>query len=244
MFDNRLPVFLPLFSASMLFFAASGNSRADVLTVDDDDPAADFATIQEAVDAAAEGDRIEVGPGYYFADSKSLVPVVVIDGKSIEIVAINVDPAMTVIAGQGIRRCVEWSDADGSCKLDGFTLDSGYSDTDGGGLLIDRSAVEVQGCVFEGCTAVGSGGAIASISETALPPIARNCRFVANTAGVSGGGIDADGGFDLFDCVFENDTSELYGGGIHVSGDPFGKSNYSIVQNCEFHRCESKYGGG
>lgn len=139
MFDNRLPVFLPLFSASMLFFAASGNSRADVLTVDDDDPAADFATIQEAVDVAMDGDRIEVGPGYYFADSKSLIPVVVIDGKSIEIVAINVDPAMTVIAGQGIRRCVEWSDADGSCKLDGFTLDSGYSDTDGGGLLIDRS---------------------------------------------------------------------------------------------------------
>lgn len=242
--DQRLMLSIPNVSTFMLIASVSSFACADVITVDADDPVADFATIQEAVDVAMDGDRIEVGPGYYFADSKSLIPVVVIDGKSIEIVAINVDPAMTVIAGQGIRRCVEWSDAGGNCKLDGFTLDSGYSDTDGGGLLIDRSAVEVQGCVFEGCTAIGSGGAIASISETALPPIARDCRFVANTAGVSGGGIDADGGFDLFDCVFEDDTSELYGGGIHVSGDPLGKSNYSIVQNCEFNRCESKYGGG
>ena len=233
------PVLVPVF-VGVLNVAGS----ADVFTVDDDDPAADFATIQEAVDAAADGDRIEVGPGYYSADSKLATPVVEIDGKSIEIVAINVDPELTIIAGQGVRRCVEWSNAAGSCKLDGFTLDAGFSDTDGGGLLIDRSAVEVQDCVFEGCTAVGNGGAIASISETILPPIVRGCRFVGNTAGLSGGGIDADGGLDLYDCVFENDTAGFYGGGVRFSGDPGGKSNYSIILGCDFSRCESRFGGG
>ena len=118
--DRRFILSIPQVSTSMLIALVSSFACADVITVDDDEPAADFATIQEAVDVAVDGDRIEVGPGYYFADSKSLIPVVMIDGKSIEIVAINVDPAMTVIAGQGIRRCVEWSDAGGSCS--GFGL--------------------------------------------------------------------------------------------------------------------------
>ena len=52
----------------------AGSSHADIIVVDDDDPAADFATIQEAVDVAVDGDRIEVGPGYYFANSKAADP--------------------------------------------------------------------------------------------------------------------------------------------------------------------------
>ena len=51
-------------SASILIATMAVAGHAEVITVDDDDPAADFSTIQEAVDAAVDGDRIEVGPGY------------------------------------------------------------------------------------------------------------------------------------------------------------------------------------
>jgi pectin methylesterase-like acyl-CoA thioesterase len=45
-------------------FVPAVAAAADVHTVDDDDPAADFATIQAAVDIAVDGDSILVGPGY------------------------------------------------------------------------------------------------------------------------------------------------------------------------------------
>ena len=88
-------------AACLLVAAVTGSAMGDVITVDDDDPGADFATIQEAVDAAVDGDRIEVWPGYYFGDLQTPDPVVKVDGKSIEIVAVNLDPTLTVIAGQG-----------------------------------------------------------------------------------------------------------------------------------------------
>lgn len=222
----------------------AGSSHAEIITVDDDDPAADFATIQEAVDVAVDGDRIEVGPGYYFANSKAAVPVVKVFGKSIEIVAITIDPAATVIAGQGLRRCVEWENAPGDCKLVGFTLDSGFTNNDGAGLLIDGAALEIEDCVFQNCSAGGDGGAISSHSETIYPPLARNCRFLFNSATSDGGAISAVGGVDLYSCVFENNTAVIFGGGIALDGNPAGAVNYSIIKDCDLRDCSAEYGGG
>lgn len=216
---------------------------ADVITVDDDDPLADFATIQEAVDVAVDGDRIEVQPGYYFSSAKSSVPVVSVDGKSIEIVAVNLDPSLTVIAGQGFRRCVEWRNASVDSKLIGFTLDNGYSLLDGGGVLLEDAAVQIGECVFENCIA-DNGGGISSTSEAFIPPLAFDCTFRSNSASIRGGAVDAEGGFDLTRCTFEDCTSGTFGGGVSMSGDPAGKSNFSIIEDCEFRRCESDFGGG
>ena len=126
-------------AACLLVAAVTGSAMGDVITVDDDDPGADFATIQEAVDAAVDGDRIEVRPGYYFGDVQTPDPVVKVDGKSIEIVAVNLDPTLTIIAGQGARRCVEWSNTPGDCKLVGFTLDSGYAAASGGARRVPET---------------------------------------------------------------------------------------------------------
>ena len=51
-------------------------SPADFYSVDDDDPAADFDTIQAAVDVAVDGDTIFVGPGEYFDPGPLGRPVV------------------------------------------------------------------------------------------------------------------------------------------------------------------------
>ena len=218
--------------------------HADVITVDDDDPAADFSTIQDAVDAAVDGDRIEVGPGYYLANTKEDVPVVEVVGKSIEIVATAADPASTVIAGQGSRRCVEWSFALGDCLLQGFTLDSGFSADDGGGIAIDLAALVIEDCVIQNCTATRDGGAVHSRSETILPPVARNCKFLFNTAGLDGGAVKALGGFDFHQSTFENNTASIYGGGMSFDGNPAGIDNYSIVEGCTIRECIAEYGGG
>ena len=218
--------------------------HAEVITGDDDDPAADFSTIQEAVDAAVDGDRIEVGPGYYLGNAKAGVPVVEVIGKSIEIVATAADPASTSIAGQGSRRCVEWSFAPGPCLLRGFMLDSGFSADDGGGIEIDLASLVIEDCVFQNCTATRDGGAVHSRSETVFPPVARNCGFLSNTAGSDGGAVKALGGFDFHQSTFESNTASVYGGGISFEGNPAGMNNYSIVEGCTIRECAAEYGGG
>jgi predicted outer membrane repeat protein len=224
----------------------AGAVDADIIRVDDDDPAADFATIQEAVDAAVDGDRIEVWPGFYSAGagSKTLDPVVRIDGKSITIVAIDLDPAVTVIAGQGVRRCIEWTDSPGVCKLIGFTLDGGSTSGSGGGMLIDGAAVEIEECVFQNCFAGNDGGAIHSRSETMIPPVVRDSRFEGNQAGLDGGAIAAIGGFDCLGCSFTGEASVVRGGAVSFFGNPAGVSNYSIIEDCDFVDCTARYGGG
>ena len=54
----------PIPAITLALIAAA--SPADFYSVDDDDPAADFDTIQAAVDVAVDGDTIFVGPGEYF----------------------------------------------------------------------------------------------------------------------------------------------------------------------------------
>ncbi|MFM1832770.1 MAG: hypothetical protein RLZZ461_1086 [Planctomycetota bacterium] len=221
----------------------AGAVDADIIRVDDDDPAADFATIQEAVDAAVDGDRIEVWPGYY-SGSKTLDPVVRIDGKSITIVAIDLDPAVTVIAGQGVRRCVEWTDSPGVCKLIGFTLDGGSTTGSGGGMLIDGAAVEIEECVLQNCFAGNDGGAIHSRSETVFPPVVRDSRFEGNQAALDGGAIAAIGGFDCLGCRFADGVASFNGGAIVFFGNPAGVANYSLVEDCDVVGCEATIGGG
>ena len=41
---------------------------AETITVDDDDPCADFSSIQDAIDYAWDGDVAEVRPGYPAGD--------------------------------------------------------------------------------------------------------------------------------------------------------------------------------
>ena len=215
----------------------------EVLTVDDDDPNADFSDIQSAVDAAVDGDLIEVGPGYYFRTDPDLNPVVRIVGKSLEIKATALDPADTVLAGQGTRRCLEWTDADGVCRIIGFTFDSGLSNDGGGGADILNTRVQFQNCVFDACRTEGDGGAIRSRSAAATPPLAFTCRFVGNRA-AKGGAVQATGGFDFIQCELVDNIATGSGGGVQYEGDPAGEVAFSVVSATEFSGCRGEMGGG
>ena len=53
--------------AAVLLFASGAICHARVICVDDDG-VADFSTIQEAIDAAVDGDAVLVAPGTYTGD--------------------------------------------------------------------------------------------------------------------------------------------------------------------------------
>ena len=217
--------------------------HADTITVCQDGTC-DHETIQQAVDAAVDGDRIEVRPGLYVSNPTSPDPVVRVSGKSLEIVATSTDPADTVISGQEVHRCVEWENTPDPCRLFGFTLVDGYTKNDGAGILIDAAALTVENCIVRDCAAAGNGGAIGSRSKTVFPPIALNCRMESNDAGADGGAMHAIGGFDLYECVISNNDASNQGGGLAFEGNPAGKSNYSIIDSCVVTRCMAMRGGG
>lgn len=231
-------------SSILVLIGSASVGHADLITVDDDDPAADFSTIQDAVDAASDGDVIEVGPGYYFSSAVTPEPVVKIVGKSLEIKAISLSPADTIISGSGLRRVLEWSGPGSDCRFAGFTIQAGRATGgDGGGLLLQDIDIDIVGCVFDGNTADGDGGAIHITSSLPLPPVVDGCRFLRNAA-ADGGAVHATGGLDVLFCEFEENMATGFGGGLLITGDPTVEPAYSIVQFSTFEDCRGMFGGG
>ncbi|MGE3109191.1 MAG: M12 family metallo-peptidase [Phycisphaerales bacterium] len=131
-------------------------------------------------------------------------------------------------------------DLTGSAVLDGFKIERGYADFDGGGLyarnarvavtgcefrnnrtgggggaaLVDGSAGSFTDCVFRDNAAVfyGGGGIELYVDSTATVD---RCEFRGNT-GQWGGGASAGGGgcaFDIRSSVFSGNRATVYNGG-------------------------------
>jgi hypothetical protein len=139
---------------SILLGVAS--AHAEVLTVCPE--GCDYSLIQLAIDVAADGDRVEVGAGFYSENLR-------IEGKAIQL--IGVDGAdVTVVDGGGIDRCLYIGpDISGSNEVAGLTFQSGYRnapDPDdnagvrGGGLCALSSFYLHDAAVLK-CVVAGSG---------------------------------------------------------------------------------------
>ncbi len=159
---------------------------ADVLMVPQEYP-----TVQDAVDAAQDGDEIAVDPGTY-------VERIVVSGKDVVLRSTG-GAADTLLVGFGYGSVVTFvNDAD--CTLQGFGVVSGAYD-DGGGVLCDGgSDVRILDNEFRGNYADQTGGAITAWSSAVE---VRGNLFEDNTAGYDGGAVSVSG---LVCTVFENNT--------------------------------------
>ena len=98
-----------------------------------------------------------------------------------------------------------------------------YGSGNGGGPCYPT----ITGCLFEGNTVLGDGGGLAAAYDS--HPKLIDCTFRLNYAGRSGGGLacvaDIDhtvpSNADVQNCVFEDNTCDEEGGGIHCrNSDP------------------------
>ncbi len=160
-----------------------------------------FPTIQEAIEAAQPGDRIEVAPGTYFENLDLL-------GRAVTLIGIA-GPEATIVDGSLLTRgpgegstILAQSGEGPSTVIEGLTIrgGSGRSET-----ILD--ALGNSTGVFE------AGGGLLALGTS---PTLRNCHFTANTAQF-GGGLFADGGSGLLieDCRFSLNSS-LQGAGTHL----------------------------
>lgn len=159
-------------------------------------------SIQEAIDAAADGDRILVAPGEYLESIN-------FNGKAITVLS-EEGPARTVIKGgaspeKGTGSVVTFESGEGEKSvLDGFSITHGSGGyikglkrinflggstrdmgTYGGGILCTGSSPVINNCVIKGNFADKGGGIACWIAS----PRISNCIISGNRSSSSGGGF-------------------------------------------------------
>ncbi|MDP6586719.1 MAG: hypothetical protein QF535_18835, partial [Anaerolineales bacterium] len=132
----------------LLFFFVSSSSFATTWTVDDDGKA-DFNNIQEAVDAASDGDEIVVMPGTYTSTQDGHVINMI--GKAIWLHSSD-GAGVTIVDGENIRRGIVCVNGETSkTVIEGFTFRNGYSTSYGAGMELDYASPTIENCVVMNC---------------------------------------------------------------------------------------------
>ena len=242
-------MFKPCCMVAVVCVSLCGTTVADIINVP-----GDFPTIQEAIDAAMDGDEVEVHPGIYFETINFL-------GKAITVRSSD-GPEVTIIDAQQTGTVATCNNGEGpDTVLDGFTITGGEpsgmrnvgsspavtnctfsdnmafgSDGDGGGFFNVQSNPMVTNCTFSGNSADDRGGGMYNLVSS---PTVTNCTFSDNTADYGGGMFnDFVSNSTVTNCTFSDNTAEFRGGGMYnfVSSP--------TVTNCTFSGNSAAGGAG
>lgn len=209
----------------------------------------DYATIQEAIDAAVNGDEVIVAPDTYYENINFL-------GKAITVRSSH-GPVDTVIDGGSpidpdYGSVVAFRQGEGvSSVLEGFTLTHGtgtkihgpIDDHFGGGIICEgTSPTIINNIIIDNeATLGGDGGGMCNIEGS---PRVINCRFIDNVTGFvcRGGGMCnwyTGPDLEVTNCLFMGNGNGYKGGGLaEMEGS-------STLTNCMFIKnTSSSVGGG
>lgn len=206
-------------------------------------PYATWATaatnIQDAIDAADQGDTVIVSNGVYQTGGRvvsgTLLTNRVVVNKAIAVQSVN-GPAVTIIIGRADpistngNAAVRCAYIGTNAILSGFTLTNGCTraagdavlEQSGGGAWCVTNAV-LSNCVLSGNSAVYGGGTYQGTLN--------NCTISGNSASIIGGGCTQNGTLNY--CIVSGNKA-FNGGG----------SAYSTLNNCIVYGNSASIGGG
>ncbi len=193
-----------------------------------------FATIQQAIAAAAAGQEIWVRAGTY-----SLTAEIVID-KSIAIYggfAGNERKkekrdwnAKTVLAPFAVRS-VSLNAA--GVVVNGFTFSSGSASNGGGIIAQGITGFSIENCRFENNHAASSGGGFYGYNVSGA---LKNCYFTENTAVGNGGAIYLwNSTVEIVNSVFDNNAAEARLSNQVGGGAIYAYNSDQRITNCSFY---------
>lgn len=174
----------------------------------------DYPLIQAAIDAAAPGDVVLIGPGTYPEN-------LVVAGKSLSLVG-TAGAVSTIVDGQGLGSVLVlyagW--------VEGLTLRNGKAGYGGGIHLLGSGATTIRACTVSGNTAqapgcldpCGDGGGIyvGGLHDEGDLTIEDNV-VENNECWGSGGGIGGGGYADVHDNVIRGNAAWYAGGGVWLA---------------------------
>ena len=175
----------------------------------------DYVTIQEAVDAASDGDEIIVAAGTYTSAGYNVVDL----GSKNVVLRSSAGPASTVINCEASRRGILCNGGqNNSTLIEGFSIIGGLADVGGGGapgseghpehpeyggggsgIYCNNSNPVIRNCTITNCT--GWSGAAIYCYQNANPTI-EQCRFIANTTYFDGAVAMRFSSPSILDCMF------------------------------------------
>lgn len=200
----------------------------------------EYTTIQEALDAAVNGDTVLVAPGTYSGPGNR---------------DLGVDAGVVLLSQAGAGATI--IDCDGTAldphrgfrvagHVEGFTVRNGYSPEEvmdpasghGGGAFLSGPTSRVVGCIFEFCEATERGGGIAArfTSQYRI----ENC-IIRDCVAPNGGGLFFwEGQPRIDECEIRNCTAQFLGGAVYCVGVGLG----GYIRNSLIESNESGGGGG
>lgn len=203
------------------------------------DGTGDFPTIQDAIDAASDGDVIELADGIFTGEGNRDIDY---GGKAVTVRSQSGNPESCTIdceadPGHEHRGFYFQSGEGPESVLRGVTLANAHHSESAGGVYCWRASPTFADCVFADNTSWHSGGAIycaECFSEIT------GCTFSGNQAWESGGGIYLyESSPTITDCTFSrNESVSYHGGGMGCN------SSSPTLTECVFDHNSAHLGGG
>ncbi len=174
----------------------------------------DFDTIQAAIDAAGDGDIIEVAPAlnaYSGPGNRDIQ----FRGKAITLRSVS-GPQNTIIDCDPGHRGFHFRGAEGADSvLSGFTISGGQisgANTMGGGIYCEFSSPTIANCIIQDCSADVGGG----IGGLGVAPVITDCTVTGCSATRGGGiGFVQQSAATITNCDISGNTASSSGGGLY-----------------------------
>jgi hypothetical protein len=163
------------------------------------DGSGDFETIQDGIDAAVDGDVVELCDAVFSGTGNGNCDFL---GKAITVRSASGEPEQCVVVPFGGAAFYFASGEGPSSVLEGITIRGGSSPFFGGGIVCYESSPTIDNCMIVENEAL-SGGGIRIVFGT---PVFRGCTINANTAPGDWHGSGYGGGVlcELTDARFES----------------------------------------
>jgi hypothetical protein len=205
----------------------ASRAHADTITVCLDG-SCDFMSPAAAVDAAVEGDTIEIAAGTYMLSS----PLSLYDKDLVIRGAVDADgrPA-TILNGQNSTYLINALHATAVTTIENLVLTNGRGTNNGAIYMFGCAGTTFRNCSMRGNRATYGGALKLNSSSVTMT----GCEILNNAAesGTSvGGGIYVAGTISLIDCVVSGNAASYSGGGIYVpNGSTVNLTNTRICGN-------------